>query len=345
MKRTLVFLMWFGTVGAASLLSPASALAQHGDIQGQLAGLAGPEPEMRSAAFRALLAPFNGSGRADAAVAQLLAANPSQADEIKIALFATLEREAAYSESLIRKGETLPEELLYYCDSLGQAVGSLRDPRALRGLLAVQATSGIDPDFIADLCPGAVDAIIAKSLQPEWSFQGEPLHVPGRAVVALGECLKRAAAMKGHPDAVTKIRARLLDSAANPDFAIRQAAVEALFPLRSDPEVRSRLELVASSDPFSGPIQPRETQRRFWLREEAAAILNSSDGDKSWYVMRTDAQTCRIQLVPESSVGGQYLGPFPKPEDAKRSMCNHVDLGTRSQSLCLTVEPANSCAR
>jgi hypothetical protein len=328
------------------LLAPGLAVAQPSSVESALKGLAAPEPEARSEAFRALIAPFNSSTEADVAVARLLAAHPEQADRIKTALFAALERESAYSESLVSNGQTMTEDLLYYCDALGQAVGSLRDQRALKGLLAVEGTSGIDPDFVGDLCPDAIDAIIDKAHQPERYFQGEPLHIPGRAIVALGECLKRPTSMRSHPDAIAKARAALLAAVDSLDFAYRQAAVEALFPLRNDSEVRTRLELVAGSDSFLGPVQPRETRPRFWLRDEAARILKPSDGDKSWYVTKgPEARQCRVQEVSDPGVGDLYLGPFPKAEDAKRSMCNHVDRGTSNPSLCLKVEPAAACTR
>jgi hypothetical protein len=337
---------WLALVYVSILLTLGQAVAQPSPIESALRGLAAPEPEARSEAFRALVAPFNSSGKPEIAVAQLLAAHPQQADQIKIALFAALERESAYSESLVSSGQSLSEDLLYYCDALGQAVGALRDQRALKGLLAAQGTVGIDPEFVGDLCPDAVDAIIDKARQPERYFQGEPLHVPGRAIVALGYCLKRAASMRSQPDAITKIRSVLMAGLDNPDTGYRQAAVRALFPLRNDPGVRAKLELVAGSDPFLGPVQPRESQPKFWIREDAARILRPPDGDESWYVTKAaEARRCRVQEASVASAGELYIGPFPKADEAKHSMCNHVDPGTRNPSLCWKVEPANTCTK
>jgi len=309
--------------------------------------LASQEPEARRQAFYALIAPFKNSGKAEIDVAELLAAYPDDAEQIRIALISALETESAYSESLERQGQPLSEGLLNYCEDLGRAVGSLRDQRALKALLAAQGTgAGIEPEFVADLCPDAVDAIIDRARQPERFFQGEPLHIPGRAVVALGYCLKEVASMQSRPEAISQIRSVLLAGLDSPDTGYRQASVRALFPLRSDPEVRAKLERLAGSDPFLGPVQPRETQPRAWIREDAAAILRPPAGDKSWYVTKSaEAQGCQVQEGSSPTVGGLYLGPFPKQEDATRSMCNHVDPGTHNPALCFRVQPTTACSR
>jgi hypothetical protein len=339
---------WLALLSVSVVLAPTSVRAQPApSIDSELQRLTSRQLDARREAFYSLIAPYNSSGRADLAVAGLLAAHSKQADQIKVALFSALERESAFSASFEERGEALPEALVDYCYDLVRAVGSLRDRRALKSLLAAESTgAGVDPDFVADLCPDAIDAIIDQWHQPDRYFEGIQLHIPGRAIVALGECLKRPASIGSRPDAVAKIRAVLLAVVDSADPGYRRAAVEGLFPLRNDAEVRAKLELVAGSDPFLGPIRRNESQPRFLIRDVAARILKTPEGDKSWYVIKTaETQQCRVQELSDPVVGELYLGPFPKEEDTKASMCNHLDPSAQNPSLCWRVAPTNACTR
>lgn len=339
-----VFLLaLFAMLGVTAI---GQSTAQVGSI---VAALADPIPEARSRAFYQLIKPFYGPGGADTetAVARLLKAYPAQADTIKLALFDALERESVLSTRLEEEGQQLTEDLVNYEEDLGRATGSLRDLRALRGLLAAQRTGGgIDPEYLADLCPSAAEAIIAQIHQPERIWRGSSLHIHARAVGALGECLKRASALSARPDVMPKIRSELIAALNHPDSGARQAALEGLFPLRNEPEIRAKLELLAISDPYVGPPHRNEARGRYWLREQATRIVRPPDGDKAYFVMRSpDSHECRVQEQAERALGQRYIGPFLKAESAESSLCKHVDTITLNPSLCWRTVPNDACAK
>jgi hypothetical protein len=335
----------FGSALVALLAIPATG-QKATNLGTGLTALADPVPEARSRAFYQLIGPFYGPGGADteAADARLLKAYPAGAESIKQALIDALERESDYARSLEDGGQQLTEDLLNYCYDLRRAVGSIRDARAIKALLAIQSTSmGVEPEFIGDLCPNALDEIIAAFRQPSRRWRGVESHNQAGPIWDLGECLKKVdldSASSG------KARAVLLAALGHADSSVRQAALEGLFPLRSDPGVRAKLEVVANSDPYVGPPHPTEARGRYWIREQAARLLRPPDGDKAYFVMRSpDSRECRVQEESEPAIGDRYIGPFPKAENAKRSLCTHVDAITLNPSLCWRTVPADACAK
>jgi len=97
-------------------------------------------------------------------VANLLRAYPEQAERIKTALITALDRVQARNEAGVKAGEFFDEEFSELYANLIWAVGSLRDPRSVNALLGAVDTGGLATNALADLCPVAVDGLIAKSL-------------------------------------------------------------------------------------------------------------------------------------------------------------------------------------
>lgn len=149
-----------------------------------------------------------------------------------------LERESAYVTSLEDSGQRLTEDLLNYCYDLRRAVGMLRDPRALKALLSIQATSvGLEPEFVGDLCGTGIDLIVAAANGPARFWRGVPLHNRAGTMRDLGECLKL-----GDLDSASAAKARmtLLSGLGNNDSSVQQAAIAGLYQLRSDPDIQKR---------------------------------------------------------------------------------------------------------
>jgi HEAT repeat protein len=105
----------------------------------------------RSEAFFAL---FHG----ESSLASLSATAPQQADDIKVGLIDLLETENAVVES----GVSLTEEYTEYYASLIAAVASLKDTRALYGLLGAIRTGGMATRALAEFGTIAIDPIIEK---------------------------------------------------------------------------------------------------------------------------------------------------------------------------------------
>jgi hypothetical protein len=63
---------------------------------------------------------------------------------------------------------------------------------------------------LADICPSAVDAIIARIHEPDLYLAGAAVGDQRQAVTALGWCLQRPAMMRSNPDVLAKIRRKLV---------------------------------------------------------------------------------------------------------------------------------------
>ncbi len=166
-----------------------------------------------------------------------------------------------------------------------------------------------------------------------------------QAITALGWCLQRPALMRANPDVEAKIRSELLADLDDPDWSIRSHAVDALIPLRADPEVRAKLQILAATDPyvtseFSPPGRPAA---RFIVRDGTSSIL-ASDAF-SFYVTRTaETRSCRIQPASETPIGQQIIGPETQ-NFVKRMMCSHYDPTGVDPQSCWLVEPVNACTQ
>jgi hypothetical protein len=274
----------------------------------------------------------------------LLRTHPQQAERIKTTLIAALEAQGAEQERSIREAqEPLSEAFYESWLFLTDAVGGLQDPRAVKGLLLALSAGSIAG--LADICPSAVDAIIKRIHEPDLYLAGVAVGDQRQAVTALGWCLQRPAMMRANPDVLAKIRRELLADLSDPDRSIRGHAVEALSALRTDPEVRAKLQTVAATDPYvtselSTPVRPGP---RYIVRDGASFALNSDA--LSFYVTRTsDTRVCRIQQASDALVEEQFIGPESKTM-LKPSMCRHYDPTGQDPSLCWKVEPANACSQ
>jgi hypothetical protein len=262
----------------------------------------------------------------------LLRTHPQQAERIRTTLIAALERRGADYVRLVQAGQPFSEQEqdAESWMSLTDAVAGLQDPRAAKGLVLALGVGSIDG--LADICPSAVDAIIERIHQPDLYLDGIALGDRRQAVTALGWCLQRHAMMRANPGVLAKIRRELLADLG--DCTISSQAMDAVSALRADPEVRARLQIIATS----GQPDLHCYQSNF-----ASSILNSDAA--SFYVTRTpDTRVCRIQQASEALVEEQFIGPESKTM-LKPSMCRHYDRTGQDPSLCWKVEPANACSQ
>jgi len=163
------------------------ALAQPaGDLNNALTGLASPDMVKRAVGFESLLSPTRQAfASVPAEVHALLRQHPDEADSIRTALIEALEMEASYREGLERSGQQMTEAFSDYWSNLMWAVGTLRDPRATKGLLGGIDTGGIAVNALADLCPASADALIERTRQPDRTFHGEVIRQRQAAMSAL----------------------------------------------------------------------------------------------------------------------------------------------------------------
>jgi hypothetical protein len=294
------------------------ALAQPaGDLNNALTGLASPDMVKRAVGFESLLSPTRQAfASVPAEVHALLRQHPDEADSIRTALIEALEMEASYREGLERSGQQMTEAFSDYWSNLMWAVGTLRDPRATKGLLGGIDTGGIAVNALADLCPASADALIERTRQPDRTFHGEVIRQRQAAMSALAACMKRVQSMNSGPQAVAKIRKAALAAADDPDPGMRDSAVGVLFYFRSDVDVRAR------------------------------AALNAPDNDDSYYFVMRSANgfECQVQKGSERPKTDRYIGPeVSGPEEARHMLCSHVDADKINPDLCWSVAPAGNC--
>jgi hypothetical protein len=259
-------------------------------------------------------------------VNSLLRTHPQQAERIKIALIAATERVGAELKAV---PDDLGEELAEYQMALVDVVNALREPRAVKALLAAGIGAG-GSEGLADICPAAVDSIIRQIHTPDVvDVRGNVIRYRQFAFSALGSCLMRPAMMRANPAVLAKIRHELLVDLGDPDCIIRGSALDAAWALKADPEVRARLQVVANS-------------LRCYQGYLASRILSSDE--YSFFVTRTpDAGVCRVQPSSEARVEEQFLGP-DLAAVVKPWMCGHYDPTGQDPSLCWKLEPAKVCS-
>jgi hypothetical protein len=302
----------------------------------------------RAVGFESLLSPTRQAfASVPAEVHALLRQHPDEADSIRTALIEALEMEASYREGLERSGQQMTEAFSDYWSNLMWAVGTLRDPRATKGLLGGIDTGGIAVNALADLCPASADALIERTRQPDRTFHGEVIRQRQAAMSALAACMKRVQSMNSGPQAVAKIRKAALAAADDPDPGMRDSAVGVLFYFRSDVDVRAKLAQVAASDTYQESyeaFQPHPGQ--FTVREAARAALNAPDNDDSYYFVMRSANgfECQVQKGSERPKTDRYIGPeVSGPEEARHMLCSHVDADKINPDLCWSVAPAGNC--
>jgi hypothetical protein len=338
-------------ISAAAICMATTALAQVEQPESRadvaLKDLTSEDLHIRNRALNGLLAQsgvqVHGRNAMRITVNNLLRTHPQQAERIKTTLIAALERQGADHVRLIQESQPVSEEFGESWTSLTSAVAALQDPRAVKGLVLALPTGSIEG--LADICPSAVDAIIERIHEPELYSGGAVVGYRRQAITALGWCLQRPALMRANPDVLAKIRRELLADLNDPDWSVRDHAVDALSALKTDPEVRVKLQIVATTDPYltSEYSPPNKPGARYIVRDGTSFIL-SCDAF-SFYVTRTpDTRVCRIQQASEALVDEQFLGPERKIM-LKPWMCRHNDPTGQDPSLCWKVEPANACSQ
>jgi hypothetical protein len=138
-----------------------------------------------------------------------------------------------------------------------------------------------------------------------------------------------------NPDMFDKIRSELLADLNDPDWSVREHAVNALPAVRTDPEVRARLQIVATTDPYvaSGHYSVRE----------AASFMLSSDSFSFYVARASDTRMCIVEQTSEVVIVQQFIGPERKAV-LKPLICSHYDPTGQDASLCWKVEPAGACS-
>jgi hypothetical protein len=156
-----------------------------------------------------------------------------------------------------------------------------------------------------------------------------------QAITALGWCLERPSMMLLNPDMFDEIRSELLADLNDPDWSVREHAVDALPAVRTDPEVRARLQIVATTDPY--------VASEHYSVREAASFMLSSDSFSFYVTRESDTRLCSVQQTSEALIVQQFIGPERKAV-LKPLMCSHYDPTGQDASLCWKVEPADACS-
>lgn len=256
------------------LILPSLLAQSHPNIEAALAATSSPDLQTRVNAFYALVGPAGTNTNSARGLENLLRSRPEEAERIKVVLIAALEREVIYKETLDKNGQQLSETFTDYWADLMLAVGSLRDPRAINGLLGGVNTGGIAVNALADLCPQSVDALIEKTREPNHYFQGNAFNLRAGAVKVLGMCVKRVESMHSNLEAMAKARNAILAALDDPDWNVRDASVNALFVFRHDADVRAKLQIVEATDTHAS-VPSVEGIARFTVRDSAARVLGA----------------------------------------------------------------------
>ena len=158
-----------------ALLQPANRAAQTDDLSKIATQLTDQRWSVRSDAFYALLrqgeklSSSTSTNSVPDYVANVLKGTPDKAEAIKIALFKALEMEnAAVNAQTVefrRSGrkKTLSEQQVNYYGDLISVVSSLKDLRAVDGLMGAIATGGMATGSLAEFGSPVLDRVIAKA--------------------------------------------------------------------------------------------------------------------------------------------------------------------------------------
>jgi hypothetical protein len=328
-------------VGAIIYVTGSAVAQERPTIDAALMDLASQDLGTRDRALRGLLAQSAEQGKyaMRARVRHLLGAHPQDAERIKTGLITALEIAGTEYEKLMKENKEMPEELSDYSIMLADTVSALQDPRSASALLVIGDLEGV-----ADICPSAVDDILQRSHAPELSWRGASLHTNAFAVRALSYCLQRPTLISANPGLESRIKRELLTDLDSQDWSVRVVAAEALTPLRTDLEVRAKLQRVAASDPYIGPDGATNGGVSYRVREMAARTLNPPDA-LLYYVARTsESRVCRVQPASQAVTEERFIGP-ETADFVRRIMCSHYDPVGQDPSMCWKVEPANACSQ
>lgn len=326
-------------VGSIMFLAPLGAQRMEPlggpDIDAALSGLKSEDVQTRMAAYYGLMEPFGGDQPGFPSF--LLKRSPGAPDRVKSALIELLQTEVVLKRKFRYDPRSEPEPYAEYTLDLSDAVGKLRDPRAAKVLLdalVVMPSRGAE-EGLAEICPAAVDVLIEALPDPEYTRN---------AILSLGDCLTRPAELRANPAVASKIRSALVAALDHQDWSIRNSAAFVLHPLRQDPQVRSKMEMVARTDQHvNRTSQTAGPLNRFTVRDTAQHSLDApTSGD--FFVSRVPGTLeCRIQSGAETPIGEPMFGPHDKWH-ATDAMCKHVDPAGKDPTMCWLVTPRNACS-
>jgi hypothetical protein len=338
MKRTAGLRNLFSAILLGTVLCAAPAAAANSPVKldAALQRLESADPNLRASALYDLFTLGDWQGQAPRGVASLFRAYPNQTDRIKTALITALERQGEYVLSAKRQQLSVSESDSEVWANLVWVVASLRDPRAIKGLLGAITTGGMATGGLADLGPLAVDAVVERMMDGD-------AEVRASAVQVLGGFLTRLEMARSNKAAEEKAMAAVLSALDDAGPGVRQAAVGALLGRLDDAEVASRLATLATSD--LEVALDREGKLRFPLREKALRVLSAKEAD-FFYVRRTPATgACRVGMGTDSDATTRLIGPLEAAETATQLMCTHVDATEKDPSLCWSIQPKNACGQ
>ena len=335
---TLVFVL---RLMISALLVASLACAQDQRVQTLLTDLRSPDLGISRAAFYSLVG-LAGSSSDDIEdrVSALLERYRSDADAIRRGLISALENADDANAESQRTGVDLGEDFGSFWPDLIWAVGSLRDPRAGTALVGALGTGGMATNFVADIFPFAVDALIAKLSEPDRYMDGYRVPISDAAFSGFISGFTRVSLLRSHPDALEKSRGALLQSLDSPDFVIRRDAVyslRSLLRVRDDVEVRARLMRVSSTDSYAAP-EPRRGrgQTQFPVRD---AVTYENPGELQFVLRSSTTGACTVSSQVPENPDSVLIGPV---NDSVHQMCTHRDRGRRDPDLCWSV-PSNTC--
>jgi hypothetical protein len=340
---------WIAVTGYLSFSSLPWLVAQQSgnlDLDAALRGVASASPASRSEALYNLERfAYLESGRPELRCRDLgvylVRAHPSEAEKIKLSLTAGLELQGRYvQETHLRskagqRDASLTEDDTDTWANLICAITQLRDPGAINGLLLAIASGGMARTALADLAPLSIPAVIGKASDPDES-------VRAAAAGVLGEILRRSAVVAANPGAADAARQAIVAALDDSSPGVRSAAIVGLGQLRDDPEIKKRLQAIASNDPAveSGP----EGKSRYPVRETVGRVL-AEDREPSYFVVRAgDTGECRVQQKADAPQAACLMGPSASREEATLFMCTHLDAaGGKDPTLCQAAYPQNAC--
>jgi hypothetical protein len=332
-----------------AILTLLSAGALWGQGQGpavpRLSDLLNPDPSVRESSFYSLLRPFSdSSGDLHSTIARFFVSHSSQRKQLSDTLILALELAVSLRNSKRQEGQPITESFSDYWADLMATVSFLRDPRAADALLGGVGTGGIATEGLADICPSAIDSIIAVVQASEPTSRGMPLGFRSGAVTALGACLRRMQLLRANPEVRPKVRAALLSVLDDEDWTVRIAATNASFAFRGEPEFRDKLNRIAGLDNYTSPL-PRTAPgtTSFAVRDAARAALDA-DEKSSFYVVRsTQSLECRVESGTSEPSATAMLGPYATIQQAERAMCAHQDSTGPADLACRSVTPQAAC--
>lgn len=253
---------------SARAQNPTADSAEIGEI---LRGMESEEWKARAEAFyrltrlRSERAPEGGGYLLPSAFEGLFRANPTAADQIKLALNELLEKENAVVQGYAGTGKSFGEDHSNYYGDVIAAVASLNDVRSMNALLGAIATGGMATRTLAGFAPDSLDPVLAKL------NDNDPL-VRSSALFVLKEMLSPSnyPKIKASPYR-SKIKKALLGAAVDPDASVRATAVYGLAAL-GDPDAIEIVEKLAREDPAYLPGRA-EGEKNYLVRHAAKLAL------------------------------------------------------------------------